>query len=105
MFLRIGLLIACFALSSCSVGGSDTSKFFDEKLACPPPAEAEFGAWSKSGSHQVCKIKHGPFVAWEGGYVHVRGQYEMGKESGVWRWYDRQGNVVKEIDYSAVQAK
>lgn len=43
----------------------------------------------------------GPFVAWEDGYVHVRGQYDMGEEAGVWRWYDKSGTVVKELDYSA----
>lgn len=90
----------CFSLLGCSNEGSDSNNFFDEKLACPAPAVAEFQAWGKSGTQQICKIKHGPFVAWEGGYVHVRGQYANGKETGVWYWYDKQGNVVKKIDYT-----
>jgi len=44
-------------------------------------------------------------VTAENGYVHLRGQYDAGKQTGIWRWYDRQGNVVKEIDYSAKQTR
>ena len=100
--LGIGSLFVCLSLLGCSNEESDSNKFFNEKLACPAPAVAEFQAWGKSGTQQVCKIKHGPFVAWESGYIHVRGQYENGKETGVWYWYDKQGNVVKKIDYTRV---
>ena len=87
-------------LSGCSNEQSATNEFFNEKLSCPSPAVAEFEAWGKSGSQQICKIKHGPFVTWEGGYVHVRGQYENSKEVGVWYWYNASGEVEKQIDYS-----
>lgn len=101
--LRMSLLITCLSLLGCSNEGGDPNNFFNEKLACPAPAVAEFQAWGKSGTQQVCKIKHGPFVAWEGGYVHVRGQYENGKETGVWYWYDKKGSVVKKIDYTRAE--
>lgn len=99
--LGISSLIACFLLFGCSDKQSDPNSFFNEKLTCPTPAVAEFEAWGKSGTQQVCKIKHGPFVAWEGGYIHVRGQYENGKETGVWYWYDKNGSVEKKVDYTA----
>jgi len=98
--LRVNSLIVCFSLLGCSNESEDFNNLFNEKLNCPAPAVAEFQAWGKSGTQHVCKIKHGPFVAWEGGYVHVRGQYENGKEAGVWSWYDKNGSVVKKIDYS-----
>jgi hypothetical protein len=44
---------------------------------------------------------HGTFTTLsEDGRVTERSQYDKGKKSGVWRWYDEQGNVTKEIDYS-----
>ncbi|MGZ4012549.1 MAG: hypothetical protein ACXVLF_16435 [Flavisolibacter sp.] len=98
--LGISLLIACLLLFACSNEQSDSDGFFKEKLICPAPAIAEFERWGKFGTQQVCKIKHGPFVAWEGGYIHVRGQYENGKETGVWYWYDNNGRIVNKIDYS-----
>lgn len=104
MLRRFVLVASCAALSACSNESADPVDLSHEKIECSSPAEAEYGAWSKSGSYQACKIKHGPFVAWEDGYVHVRGGYDMGKEAGVWRWYDRKGDVVREIDYSAAAA-
>lgn len=101
--LGIGSLFVCLLLLGCSNEGSDSTKFFNEKLACPAPAVDEFQGWGKSGTQHVCKIKHGPFVAWENGYIHLRGQYENGKETGVWYWYDKKGNVVKKIDYTRAE--
>jgi hypothetical protein len=93
------VLLTCVCLIACSKGEPDS--VFNEDIHCPSPAVAQFEPWGKSGGQQICKIKHGAFVAWEGGYIQVRGQYDMGKKSGIWRWYDREGKVVKEIDYSA----
>ena len=76
---------------------------FKESLSCPSPAQGEFDGWGKTGTIHICKITHGPFVAWENGYVHLRGQYENGKEVGEWLWYDANGTVVKKIDYSKPQ--
>lgn len=103
--LKKNSLAICLLLFGCSNEQDTTDKFLNEKLSCPSPAVAEFEAWGKSGTQQICKIKHGPFVAWENGYVHVRGQYENGKEVGEWLWYDASGNVVKKIDYSKTQTE
>lgn len=98
--LMQGSLLVCFSLLGCSDEKNKVDSFFAEELTCPPPAVAEFQVWGKSGTQHVCKIKHGPFVAWEGGYVHVRGQFDNGKEAGVWYWYDKNGRVEKKIDYT-----
>jgi len=91
---------AAIFLSGCNVDQKAKGKFFSEKLACPTPAVDEFQPWGRSGVQHICKIKHGAFVAWENGYVHIRGQYENGKEVGLWRWYDSNGKVVREMNYS-----
>lgn len=93
----IGLLISACADS----GGTAAGRLLDkENVECVPPARLEIQSWGKSGLSKSCKIASGPFVAAENGYVHLRGQYEAGREVGIWRWYDRDGNVVKTIDYS-----
>lgn len=71
-----------------------------EAITCDPPAQVEVQPWGKGGLSRFCSIKSGMFVTAEDGYVHLRGQYEAGKQVGIWRWYDRDGNVVKVIDYS-----
>lgn len=96
-------VIAVLMLSGCTKDDVARQAFFDEKLSCPPPAVSEFNNWGQSGSEHVCKIKHGPFVAFENGHVQIRGQFDNGKEAGVWRWYGPDGKVDKEIDYSKPQ--
>lgn len=93
-------VFAICILVGCADERSASKDFLDEKLSCPMPAVAEFEPWGKSGMQQICKIKHGPFVAFESGYVHVRGQYDNGKEAGTWYWYNASGQVVKQFDYS-----
>ena len=92
----VGLLSAC-AGSDRNIGGGPLDK---EGVECVPPARLEIQPWGRSGLSKSCKMANGPFVATEDGYVHLRGQYESGREVGLWRWYDREGNVVKTIDYS-----
>ena len=102
-------IAALHLLIGCSNNDAAQKAFLDEKLACPPPAVEQFEPWGQSGSAHICKIRNGPFVAYENGYVHVRGQYANGKETGIWRWYGADGKVEKQIDYanasSVVDAK
>lgn len=92
-------------LTGCSNSESADHEFFMEKISCPSPAVDEFQPWGKSGIQHICKIKHGQFVAFENGYVHIRGQYENGKKVGLWFWYDASGNIVKTLDYSKTQTE
>ena len=93
-------LLSCLLLVACSKGNIAKREFLAEKLLCPPPAKESFEPWGESGSQHVCEIKHGPFVVFESGRIQLRGQFENGKEVGVWRWYDADGKVAKEISYS-----
>lgn len=93
-------LILAFVICLAACGGSDGEKdVFAGGLECPPPSVVQVESWGKSGSQQICKIRHGPFIASEGGYIHLRGNFHNGKKSGVWKWYDRAGTVIKEVDY------
>lgn len=66
-----------------------------QKIHCPPPAKLQYEGWSKSGVIANCKIQHGQFVAVEGEIISMKGEYNMGKPSGEWIWFDRSGNVEK----------
>jgi hypothetical protein len=100
LFYWGAFLVVALQLGACVKETPAQRAFFNESLSCPSPAVSEFAPWGKSGSEHVCKIKHGPFVAFENGYVHIRGQFDQGKEAGIWRWYDAAGKVEKEIEYS-----
>ena len=93
-------ILAVLLLGGCSKDDPAKKAFFNEGLSCPAPAVEEFAAWGESGTEHICKIKHGAFVVFENGYVHIRGQYDQGKEVGTWRWYGPDGKVEKEIKYS-----
>lgn len=103
----IVLVVLAFA-SACARDSGDDKNYellSSEAVACEPPAQVEVQPWGKSGLSKSCSIKSGGVVTAENGYVHLRGQYDAGKQAGIWRWYDRRGNVVKEIDYSAKQTR
>jgi hypothetical protein len=102
--LSRGLVLALVAsLAACA--GNEPETLLSADLDCPSPSVEQIEPWGKSGSQQICKIKHGPFIAWENGYIHLRGHYQNGEKAGVWKWYDRSGKVVKEIDYSRVDER
>jgi hypothetical protein len=94
---RVLILAIVAYLAACD---GDEAVVISEDIVCPPPSVLQIEPWGKSGAQQICKIKHGPFIAWEDGYIHLRGNYENGEKSGTWKWYDRTGIVVKEINYS-----
>lgn len=74
-----------------------------EGFSCPAPGTRKFEEWGRSGAALTCEIRHGSFVTAENGKLALSGQYEDGRKVGVWRWYDDQGNVVKELDYADLQ--
>ena len=94
-------IVWSFSSLGCTNDNAAKQSFFGEKLDCPPPAIAEFGSWGQHGSQHVCKITHGPFVAFEEGHVRLRGQYDNGREVGTWRWYGTDGKVEIEVTYPA----
>jgi hypothetical protein len=100
MYLKLLAAVVFIGATSCAKEKND-SLFFREAISCPAPAEPDISPWSKTGTSRACKIYHGPFVAWEDGYVHVRGQYSMGRKTGVWRTFDKEGKVTNETSYPA----
>lgn len=93
-------LLSIVMVSGCARDDAARQAFLGEKLACSAPATDQFENWGRSGTQHICKIKQGPFVAFEDGHVQIRGQYDNGKEIGIWRWYGADGKVQKEVDYS-----
>lgn len=100
MILKLPPALICLAATACSSEHNDPP-YFREPLACIAPAEPDSSPWSKTGGQRACKINHGPFVAWDNGYVHIRGQYDMGKQTGLWCYYNEQGQVADLTDFSA----
>lgn len=80
--------------------GATTNSFDDERIECVEPARLKIEPWGKAGSLKGCEIADGPFVAADDGYIRMRGQFKNGHKAGVWRWYDRSGNVTKEVNYA-----
>ena len=108
--LKLGFCVSLvFALLACDRDAPSVDEDYEvlskESVSCEPPARMEIQSWGKNGLSRSCKLQSGPFLAAENGYVHFRGQYKAGKEVGIWRWYDKEGNIVKEIDYSADQSQ
>lgn len=100
---KCGFLVLVSFVSACdgsSGGNADYAVLQKESIACTPPAQVEIQPWGKSGLSGSCKMIVGQFTGVENGRVILRGQYEAGRQVGVWRWYDKDGNVTKTIDYS-----
>lgn len=70
-----------------------------EPFECPSPGIEEIVVSGKTGYARQCVILNGT-AAYSEGNIFTVGQYQNGKMVGVWRWYDKQGNVTQEIDYS-----
>lgn len=98
----IWIAIGAALFAGCGMEASQDSRIAQDlsnEMSCPKPSVKEYRAWGKSGVSVGCRIDHGPFVAVEG-YLRVRGQYESGRKVGRWEFYDQDGKVYKEVDYS-----
>lgn len=70
------------------------------ELSCPPDSEVTTRGWSKAGYSRYCEPKkNGPWEAWSGGYLQIRGEYQNGFKNGTWQWFNRDGTVQSEIVY------
>jgi antitoxin component YwqK of YwqJK toxin-antitoxin module len=46
---------------------------------------------------------HGPYKTWhENGQLYMNGQFNQGKKSGMWFFYDNTGKEIKKIDFDSV---
>lgn len=50
-----------------------------ERIRCPDGALLEYSRWGESGYMVQCKLRHGAFVAAEGGRIVAEGEFSMGK--------------------------
>ena len=101
------IAICCIAMfSGCSRGSHqgdyEIAESMSGEIICPPHSTKEYRPWGKSGVWLGCWVKHGHFVAVEG-HLRIRGQYDNGREVGRWKFYDQEGNVYKEVDYSGAE--
>jgi len=96
------LLLISFFVSACYRydWDRDIEVLEKEEIVCTPPARQEVHRWGKYGFFKSCMILTGPFIAAKDGYIQVRGQYEEWRKVGVWRFYDKDGNVIETINYS-----
>jgi len=96
-FLLTLFVIGCDDRQSVS---SENSALFKEKIICLEGASAEVDLWGKNGQSRSCKMKHGVFTGWEDGHKIYEAHYEFGKLVGKAYWFDKAGNITKEINYS-----
>lgn len=46
------------------------------------------------------KVRHGPyFYYYESGKIKISGNYKDGKKHGSWKYFDEEGNTIKEEEY------
>lgn len=60
-------------------------------LQCHEGAIEKREVWSKLGIAIFCEkdgVKHGVWQAWDGGYMHIAGEYTDGNKHGVWKYFN-----------------
>jgi antitoxin component YwqK of YwqJK toxin-antitoxin module len=46
-------------------------------------------------------LENGPYIVYhENGVPYYQGVYEQGKRVGIWEFYDKEGNLIEQKDYS-----
>jgi hypothetical protein len=94
------IALVLYFLLGCDTKNPDFKVVQEHKnFMCPPPGLEEFVDWGKSGQARRCVIKNGSFVASEGGQL-ISGQYKDGSQIGTWRWYNKEGKVIKTVNYA-----
>jgi hypothetical protein len=71
-------------------------------LPCLPGTEQKTEAWSKAGFSVSCRkgeTIHGPWQAWEGGHLAIKGEFFEGQKSGTWLVYANNGSLYRTITY------
>lgn len=63
-------------------------------LQCTDGAVEKREVWSKLGIAVFCEkdgTKQGVWQAWDGGYMHIAGQYVDGEKDGIWKYFNAHG--------------
>jgi hypothetical protein len=89
-----------FSFYVASSSRDNWEKMQNTPFSCPPGMVVRHDGWSENGTMRYCQPpEEGPWEAWMGGYRRVAGYYKNGKEEGTWRWFDKDGNVTKTVEY------
>lgn len=94
------LILIAFSISACSKSNLDYEVLSSQELNCPEGWRAEYGDWGEKGLMYYCQMKNGPVIMAEYGHIAIKGQYKMGKEIGLWQWFDKNGNVTRSEYYA-----
>ena len=73
-------------------------------LKCVDDATEEREVWSKLGIAIYCvkdEKKHGIWQAWDGGYMHISGEFSEGQKHGMWKYFNAYGEQWASKTYSA----
>ncbi|MXY15010.1 MAG: hypothetical protein F4X93_02095 [Proteobacteria bacterium] len=99
MFITLGLLL--LLTSPLWIGwmmeheySKTRSAVAEVNLQCIEGAVEKREVWSKLGIAVFCErdgIKHGEWQAWDGGYMHIAGQYADGDKDGIWKYFNAHG--------------
>lgn len=63
-------------------------------LQCADGSVEKREVWSKLGIAVFCEkdgVKQGKWQAWDGGYMHIEGQYVDGDKDGTWKYFNAHG--------------
>lgn len=72
-------------------------------LQCGKGTSEDREVWSKLGIAVFCAkngVKHGDWQAWDGGYMHIAGEYMEGKKHGIWKYFNAYGEQWGERSYA-----
>ncbi len=75
----------------------------DVTLQCDDGSIEEREVWSKLGIAIFCEkdgVKHGVWQAWDGGYMHIFGEYAEGQKHGTWKYFNAYGEQWGERRYA-----
>lgn len=72
------------------------------ELSCADGTIEKLQRWSKAGYSRGCYkngLRHGKWIAWEGGYLHIAGSYRNGNHDGQWKFFNKDGTIYRIIQY------
>jgi hypothetical protein len=72
-------------------------------FACLSGAVVKTERWGFLGFSRYCvvhELKNGPWEAWEGEYLQVKGGYRDGFPDGEWNWFNKDGSRIRQSTYA-----
>jgi len=98
----LALFFGLVVLIGCGEPISQPKTMLNEKLKCPEGSVSYIDRHGGLGANQwvhSCKKNDGPYHVWRNEVLIIEGQFDEGKEVGTWIYRDKEGNVIKTINY------